>query len=74
MKTGTTWLKALMFSSSTIIDTPSLTTICITVAPKATFPLIDSEVYTVNDFTHINAPRLFATHYARDILVYYLYA
>ncbi|KAF5818102.1 putative Sulfotransferase domain, P-loop containing nucleoside triphosphate hydrolase [Helianthus annuus] len=68
MKTGTTWLKALMFS---IINRHRYTFSDHYLhhhGPQSTFPLIDSEIYPVNDFTHINAPRLFATHYARDIL------
>ncbi|KAI7745667.1 hypothetical protein M8C21_030422 [Ambrosia artemisiifolia] len=68
MKTGTTWLKALMFSTINRHKYSFSNHYLHHHGPQSTFPLIDSEVYPVNDFTHVDPPRLFATHYARSIL------
>ncbi|GJZ52637.1 plastid delta12-fatty acid acetylenase [Tanacetum coccineum] len=37
-------------------------------SPHSDIPFIDNESYPTTDFNHIPAPRLFATHYARDLL------
>nr|XP_043609271.1 cytosolic sulfotransferase 11-like [Erigeron canadensis] len=68
MKSGTTWLKALMFSTLnrdryTFSDHHLLRN-----GPQSTFPFIDCECYPISDFTHLPKPRLFATHFARALL------
>ncbi|XP_023767101.1 cytosolic sulfotransferase 5 [Lactuca sativa] len=69
MKAGTTWLKALMFSTInrhrySFSDHPLHHH-----GPHASFPYIDIETYpAISDFTHLPAPRMFATHYPRTLL------
>nr|XP_043616325.1 cytosolic sulfotransferase 5-like [Erigeron canadensis] len=72
MKCGTTWLKALMFSIvnrhryKVMSDHPLLGT-----GPQSAFPFLDTHIYLdhpVTNFDHLPSPRLFATHYAHDLL------
>ncbi|CAH1442932.1 unnamed protein product [Lactuca virosa] len=68
MKTGTTWLKALMFATInrhryTLSDHPLHHH-----GPQGAFPYLDIESYPPTDFTHLPAPRMFATHYPRTLL------
>ncbi|KAL4559340.1 hypothetical protein LXL04_031478 [Taraxacum kok-saghyz] len=68
MKSGTTWLKALMFSTInrhrySFSDHPLLHH-----GPHSSFPLLDFETHPITDFTHLPSPRLFATHFPRTLL------
>ncbi|KAJ9536276.1 hypothetical protein OSB04_un000548 [Centaurea solstitialis] len=69
MKSGTTWLKALMFSTInrhryTISDHHLLHH-----SPQNTFPNMEIEFHpTTADFTDLPPPRLFATHFPQTLL------
>ncbi|KAJ9560233.1 hypothetical protein OSB04_005393 [Centaurea solstitialis] len=68
MKSGTTWLKALMFSTInrhryTISDHHLLR-----LGPQSTFPLMELEFDPTTDLTHLPAPRLFNTHLPLTLL------
>ncbi|KAJ9560268.1 hypothetical protein OSB04_005428 [Centaurea solstitialis] len=68
VKSGTTWLKALMFSTInrhryTISDHHLLHH-----APQTTFPNIEVSFDHTTDLTHLPAPRLFHTHLPRTLL------
>ncbi|KAJ9536270.1 hypothetical protein OSB04_un000542 [Centaurea solstitialis] len=69
MKSGTTWLKALMFS---IINRHRYTIsdhYLLQHGPQSTFPHIDSEFDRPTiDFSHFPPPRLFATHFSQTLL------
>ncbi|KAL8237118.1 hypothetical protein R6Q59_018199 [Mikania micrantha] len=68
MKSGTTWLKALMFSTLNR-DRYSFSNHHLhNNSPQSTFPYLDAESYPMTDFTTFSAPRLFATHFARTLL------
>ncbi|KAI3807397.1 hypothetical protein L1987_23324 [Smallanthus sonchifolius] len=68
MKTGTTWFKALMFSTINRHNYTFSNHYLHHHGPQSTFLKIDCEDYPVHDFTHLPARRLFATHYARTLL------
>ncbi|KAI3503431.1 hypothetical protein L1887_31872 [Cichorium endivia] len=68
MKSGTTWLKALMFSTLnrhrySFSDHPLLRH-----GPHSMLSFMDYESYPITDFTHIPAPRLFSTHFSLSLL------
>ncbi|KAI3685009.1 hypothetical protein L6452_34240 [Arctium lappa] len=68
MKSGTTWLKALMFSTLNRHRYNSSDHHLLHHNPQSTFPYLDSECYPFTDFTNAPSPRLFATHYPRLLL------
>ncbi|KAD3067821.1 hypothetical protein E3N88_35701 [Mikania micrantha] len=68
MKSGTTWLKALMFSTLNRDHYSFSNHHLHNNSPQSTFPYLDAESYPMTDFTTFSAPRLFATHFARTLL------
>ncbi|KAK9055006.1 hypothetical protein SSX86_026085 [Deinandra increscens subsp. villosa] len=68
MKSGTTWLKALMFSTLNRHHYTFSDHYLHKHGPQSTFPLLDVESYPISDFTTFSPPRLFATHFARSLL------
>ncbi|KAI3724468.1 hypothetical protein L2E82_36246 [Cichorium intybus] len=70
MKSGTTWLKALMISTINRHRYNFTDHHLHHHGPQSTFPSIDIEFqsYPITDFMHISAPRLFATHLPRTLL------
>ncbi|KAD3067783.1 hypothetical protein E3N88_35663 [Mikania micrantha] len=68
MKSGTTWLKALMFSTLNRDRYSFSNHYLHNNSPQSTFPYLDAESYPMTDFTTFSAPRLFATHFARTLL------
>ncbi|KAL7606851.1 hypothetical protein Lser_V15G18525 [Lactuca serriola] len=72
MKCGTTWLRTLMFATANrhlykISDHPLHHT-----GPHSVFPSLDVQIfldqYSVSKFDNLPSPRLFATHFAHDLL------
>ncbi|XP_023754049.1 cytosolic sulfotransferase 5 [Lactuca sativa] len=71
MKCGTTWLRALMFATANrhrynFSDHPLHRT-----GPHGAFPSLDTQIlvdFPVTKFDHLPSPRLFATHFAHDLL------
>nr|XP_043635639.1 flavonol 3-sulfotransferase-like [Erigeron canadensis] len=68
MKSGTTWLKALMFSTLNRDQYTFSNHHLLKNSPQSTFPYLDSECYPVTDFTNVRQPRLFHTHYPHRLL------
>ncbi|KAL7617848.1 hypothetical protein Lser_V15G00578 [Lactuca serriola] len=68
MKTGTTWLKALMFATINRHRYTLSDHFLLHHGPQGAFPYLDIESYPPTDFTHLPAPRMFATHYPRTLL------
>ncbi|KAI3796507.1 hypothetical protein L1987_39179 [Smallanthus sonchifolius] len=68
MKSGTTWLKALMFSTLNRHRYSFSDHHLHNHSPQSTFPFLDSESYPITDFTNMSVPRLFATHFPRTLL------
>ncbi|KAF5822383.1 putative Sulfotransferase domain, P-loop containing nucleoside triphosphate hydrolase [Helianthus annuus] len=69
MKSGTTWLKALMFSTLNRHRYNFSDHHLHNHGPQSTFPFLDCESYPITDFTNIPiSPRLFATHYSYTLL------
>ncbi|KAL4559336.1 hypothetical protein LXL04_031474 [Taraxacum kok-saghyz] len=68
MKSGTTWLKALMFSTLNRHLYSFSDHFLLHHGPHSTFPLLDFETHPITDFTQLPAPRLFATHFPRTLL------
>ncbi|KAI3699797.1 hypothetical protein L2E82_44339 [Cichorium intybus] len=68
MKSGTTWLKALMFSTLNRHLYSFSDHYLLRHGPQSTFPLLDFESYPITDFTSFPTPRLFATHFPRTLL------
>ncbi|KAL8206132.1 hypothetical protein R6Q57_009683 [Mikania cordata] len=69
MKSGTTWLKALMFSTLNRDRYSFSNHYLHNNSPQSTFPFLDVESYPMTDFTTFPAPRLFATHFAQTLLL-----
>ncbi|CAH1419979.1 unnamed protein product [Lactuca virosa] len=71
MKCGTTWLRALMFATANrhrykISDHPLHHT-----GPHGVFPSLDAQIFLecpVSKFDNLPSPRLFATHFAHNLL------
>ncbi|KAL9993833.1 putative Sulfotransferase domain, P-loop containing nucleoside triphosphate hydrolase [Helianthus debilis subsp. tardiflorus] len=68
MKTGTTWLKALMFSTLNRHRYSFSDHYLHHHGPQSAFVLLDLETYPITDFTNLSHPRLFATHLAHTLL------
>ncbi|KAK9055005.1 hypothetical protein SSX86_026084 [Deinandra increscens subsp. villosa] len=68
MKSGTTWLKALMFSTLNRHRYNFFNHYLHKHGPQSTFPFLDAESYPITDFTTLSHPRLFATHSAHTLL------
>ncbi|KAL8237117.1 hypothetical protein R6Q59_018198 [Mikania micrantha] len=68
MKSGTTWLKALMFSTLNRDHYSFSNHYLHNNSPQSTIPFLDVKTYPMTDFTTFPAPRLFATHFARTHL------
>ncbi|KAL8206131.1 hypothetical protein R6Q57_009682 [Mikania cordata] len=68
MKSGTTWLKALMFSTLNRDRYSFSNHYLHNNSPQSTFPSLDVESYPMTDFTTFPAPRLFGTHFTRTLL------
>ncbi|KAJ9536275.1 hypothetical protein OSB04_un000547 [Centaurea solstitialis] len=68
MKAGTTWLKALMFSTINRHRYTNSDHYLLHHSPQNTFPYIDNEFDPSVGFTHLPPPRLFATHFPQTLL------
>ncbi|KAL7613453.1 hypothetical protein Lser_V15G05052 [Lactuca serriola] len=70
MKSGTTWLKSLIFSTLTRHLYSFSDHYLHHHGPQSTFPFLESECenFPITDFTHMSSPRLFATHFPRTLL------
>ncbi|KAL8206140.1 hypothetical protein R6Q57_009691 [Mikania cordata] len=68
MKSSTTWLKVLMFSTLNRDRCRFSNHYQHNNSPQSTFPLLDGESYPITDFTTFSAPRLFATLFAQTLL------
>nr|GEV15320.1 cytosolic sulfotransferase 5-like [Tanacetum cinerariifolium] len=68
MRSGTTWLKALMFSIANRDHHTFSDHFLLKNTPQFIFPFIDIESYPFSDFTSLLTPRLFATHFAHTLL------
>ncbi|KAJ0515841.1 putative Sulfotransferase domain, P-loop containing nucleoside triphosphate hydrolase [Helianthus annuus] len=68
MKSGTTWLKALVFSTLNRDRYTFSNHHLHNHSPHSLIPVIDAESYHITDFTNLSAPRLFSTHYPLPLL------
>ncbi|KAI3518032.1 hypothetical protein L1887_06378 [Cichorium endivia] len=70
MKSGTTWLKALMISTINRHRYNFSDHHLHHHGPQTTFPFLEGELlsYPNTDFTNMSAPRLFSTHFPRTLL------
>ncbi|KAL8237116.1 hypothetical protein R6Q59_018197 [Mikania micrantha] len=68
MKSGTTWLKALMFSTLNRDQYSFSNHFLHNNHPRSTIPFLGMESYPMTDSTTFSAPRLFITHFARTLL------
>ncbi|KAD3067826.1 hypothetical protein E3N88_35706 [Mikania micrantha] len=68
MKSGTTWLKALMFSTLNRDRYSFSNHYLHNNSPQSTIPFLEAVSYPMTDFTTFSTPRLFATHFARTLL------
>ncbi|KAI7750588.1 hypothetical protein M8C21_022497 [Ambrosia artemisiifolia] len=68
MKSGTTWLKALIFSTLNRHRYSFSNHHLHNHSPHSTFWMLDIESYPITDFTNSLTPRLFSTHFAHTLL------
>ncbi|MFS7997742.1 putative aromatic desulfoglucosinolate sulfotransferase [Helianthus anomalus] len=68
MKSGTTWLKALVFSTLNRDSYTFSDHYLHKHNPHSAFSPLDAETYPITDFTNSLTPRLFSTHFARTML------
>ncbi|KAJ0733034.1 putative Sulfotransferase domain, P-loop containing nucleoside triphosphate hydrolase [Helianthus annuus] len=68
MKFGTTWLKALVFSTLNRDRYTFSNHHLHNHSPHSIILVIDAESYHITDFTNLSAPRLFSTHYPLPLL------
>lgn len=70
MKSGTTWLRSLLFATINRSRYDFSSHPLLTTGPHAVFPFLDSYIYDkhpIADLDSLPSPRLFATHFSHDL-------